>query len=114
MDIELILEQEYLKLQNNVLSNGSKLNIISNIIQIKIENKHLKNLTNSLYKDLKQYIRLTIRVTDSADYLYDELQIDFLFELLKEIEIKPDVYMLFINIFRELVQDSIFNRFLNL
>lgn len=91
--ISNIITEEYLKLRDD-FSNLAKLSIISNIIQIKRENSFLISHTNSLYKDIKLYIKLSIEITDSADYLYDELKIEFFLEVIEGLKEREQIEIL--------------------
>lgn len=67
------LENEYNKLDDSNLNATSKVNLLNNIIQVKIDNLSYRNVRNDLSIDIKMFLSAIIDLAEYGPHKYDTI-----------------------------------------
>lgn len=100
------LEEEYTKLSDELKMPNLKLGYLNNIIQIKIENSEYKSHKHDISIDIKNYINLSITVSEEGQHRYDNIKANKFEEFITPFSFEEKIY--YINYFLRQLQKSEF------
>lgn len=88
--MEDLLFDEYSKL-STCKNPEVRLNLLNNIIRIKLDNRNYSNYRKSLYQDLRAFIKTNIEVAQTSDFRYDHLKLNIFQDLISSLDLEEQL-----------------------